>query len=59
VKRGFGPAKWLANPGEGKIITKTARKQPQTVHLRHEQEIKWEIPDEIQMQFNVVGRAAG
>jgi len=24
VKRGFGPAKWLANPGVGKIITKTA-----------------------------------
>jgi hypothetical protein len=40
VKRGFGPAKWLANPGGGKIV----RKQPKTVHLRHEQQIKWEIP---------------
>jgi hypothetical protein len=25
VKRGFAAAKWLANPGGGKIITKTAK----------------------------------
>jgi hypothetical protein len=25
AKRGFGTAKWLANPGGGKIITKTAK----------------------------------
>jgi hypothetical protein len=35
-----GVAKKLANPCGRKIITKTAK----TVHLRHEQQIKWEIP---------------
>src|ERR1700722_875609 len=36
-KRVVGTAKWLANPGGGTVSTKT-------VHFRHEQQIKWEIP---------------
>jgi hypothetical protein len=57
VKRGFGPAKWLRNGLQILAAGRSSRKQPQTVRLRHKQQIKWEIPDEMSRSCRVAPRA--